>query len=286
MLKILRKNLQNVHKEIGCCPEGWLRVETHGKHVKFFQVTVGCRRGIGKKPDTIRALTRKKFLEIQKKHIEEDIKQIEKIAGKFCSYDFGSILDETKACYKNLPDEYFDWTESGTGTETTVPAALRCSIENNTLSDFQREEIREIQRQWANTPYRKSDKNPAGRKKVTSRGLKVRSKSEVIIAELLYKHDVPFRYEQLIFVGGGTVLAPDFTFLNVLQGEIYWEHAGMPDNPEYRKRHFWKRGIYESMGIYPWKNYIETYDNEKGSCDADLIEAEICNKLLKRLMLK
>lgn len=290
LVENLRENLQKTTKELELCPEGRLRKEKSGKYTKYIHETAASKQGIGRKPELIRALTRKKYLEIQKAHLENDISVLEKAGGKLKAYDFASMREETAAAFRGISEEYMDWSErplknGGSGTPE-ISRTLRHAIETKTLSASQVEEIREIQRAWAEAPYRMSDRNPERRTMTTSRGLKVRSKSEVIIAELLYKYDVPFRYEQLLFVGGNVVLAPDFTFLNVIDGEHYWEHAGMLEDPEYLKRHLWKKGIYESVGIYPWKNYIETYDNEEGSCDADIVEAEIRGKLLKRLLLK
>jgi hypothetical protein len=39
----------------------------------------------------------------------------------------------------------------------------------------------------------------------------LRSKSEVIIANLLHEREVPFRYELPLFAGDGTLRLPDFT---------------------------------------------------------------------------
>jgi exodeoxyribonuclease V alpha subunit len=70
----------------------------------------------------------------------------------------------------------------------------------------------------------------------------VRSKSEVIISNLLHKGDIPFRYEQLLLAADGTPRLPDFTLTS--QGETYyWEHLGMMDQTtyanEWTRKHAW-----------------------------------------------
>jgi len=61
----------------------------------------------------------------------------------------------------------------------------------------------------------------------------VRSKSEVIIANMLFERDVPFEYEQPLFAPDGTFYLPDFTI--AVRGEKrYWEHLGRMDLPKYR----------------------------------------------------
>ena len=43
---------------------------------------------------------------------------------------------------------------------------------------------------------------PSSKRHTTSRGLKVRSKSELLIAEKLSEHGILFRYEQILEIGG------------------------------------------------------------------------------------
>ncbi|WP_174438031.1 AAA family ATPase [Azospirillum formosense] len=72
----------------------------------------------------------------------------------------------------------------------------------------------------------------------------VRSKSEVIIANLLHQHQVPFLYEQLLFAGDGTIHLPDFTV--TWGGEtFYWEHLGLLDQPSYAEDWARKQAWYD-----------------------------------------
>ena len=63
--------------------------------------------------------------------------------------------------------------------------------------------------QWALTKYIQSDYKPEEKIHTTSRGLKVRSKSELIICEIFYKYGIEFRYEEVIYINGRR-LEPDF----------------------------------------------------------------------------
>lgn len=76
----------------------------------------------------------------------------------------------------------------------------------------------------------------------------VRSKSEVIIANMLFEREIPFRYEVPLYAPDGTFYLPDFT-IN-WQGEAwYWEHLGMLHDEVYR--HHWetKQAWYEKHGF-------------------------------------
>ena len=67
----------------------------------------------------------------------------------------------------------------------------------------------------------------------------VRSKSEVIIANMLVNEDVPFEYEKPLYAPDGTMYLPDFT-VKFRGEEYYWEHVGMLDVPSY-KAHWEKK---------------------------------------------
>jgi exodeoxyribonuclease V alpha subunit len=72
----------------------------------------------------------------------------------------------------------------------------------------------------------------------------VRSKSEVIIANLLHKHETPFYYDKMLLAGDGTMRLPDFTV--TCRGETYyWEHLGLLDQTSYANEWARKRAWYE-----------------------------------------
>ena len=133
--------------------------------------------------------------------------------------------------------------------------------------------------EWALSDYVQSDYLPEEKIHTTSRGLKVRSKSELIICEIFYRYGIEFRYEEVMYINGRR-LEPDFTIRRRSDGKIfYWEHCGMMDKPRYRKRYFEKRELYEFCDIVPWDNMIFTYDKD-GSIDSNYIEAIVKTVLL------
>lgn len=97
----------------------------------------------------------------------------------------------------------------------------------------------------------------------TAKGERVRSKSEVIIADLLEREKIPYHYEKPIWLKGWRNVYPDFTVLNVLQRkEIYWEHLGMMDDPEYAEKAIQKIEMYQKNHIFPGDNLILTYETK------------------------
>lgn len=117
----------------------------------------------------------------------------------------------------------------------------------------------------------------------TIKGELVRSKSEVIIANMLYNYeksgDIKYYYEKELLLKDNSVRLPDFTIKTDLGDTWYWEHCGMMTDINYKMYWEAKKKIYEENGIIEGKNLIVTYDDEKGGIDTAKIE-EVINKYL------
>ena len=103
----------------------------------------------------------------------------------------------------------------------------------------------------------------------TTRDERVRSKSEVLIADALTRHNIPYRYEYPLQLRRATkdastiTLYPDFLCLNVrTRAEFYWEHLGLMDNPEYSNNAAGKLRLYTENGILAGRNLILTMETQ------------------------
>ena len=115
----------------------------------------------------------------------------------------------------------------------------------------------------------------------TARGERVRSKSEMIIADLLAKEGVPYRYEYPLELEGFGTVYPDFTVLDVIRRrEIYWEHLGMMDDTEYAENAVKKIDAYKRNGYFPGDNLIITQETRMFPIDQRSIVREIRQYLL------
>lgn len=86
---------------------------------------------------------------------------------------------------------------------------------------------------------------------LTSKGVAVRSMSELAIAEALTNAGVPYEYEKALTLGSQTRY-PDFTIEDEISGRtIYWEHLGMLDNKGYRGAWEKKLAWYMSNNVLP-----------------------------------
>lgn len=224
------------------------------------------RKGITKDTDMIRALARKEFLDKMTGILKHNIEALQKASDKIQDVDPKAIIESMTKAYKTLPPEYFFNEE-------------RFTIDHKLKGDEQLRMQRHIE--WANAPFEQSTLYPERKNKITSFGLKVRSKSEQLIAERLHDFGVPFRYECIIEIGTRRY-APDFTFQDAEMNLRYWEHAGFMNDYQYEQRHQAKLMDYRRAGIVPWDNLIVTYEND-GQLNMAMVDAIIKNEIIPRL---
>ena len=117
-------------------------------------------------------------------------------------------------------------------------------------------------RKWMDSPYERNMNHPENLIHKTSSGIHVRSKSEAMIALFLHTHQIPFRYECALNLGG-IILHPDFTILHPETSKIYyWEHFGLMDDNSYARNACTKLQLYAANGIVPSVQLITTYETK------------------------
>lgn len=114
--------------------------------------------------------------------------------------------------------------------------------------------------------YLGTNKHQLGRIYQAKDGTMVRSKSEVIISNLLNEHKIKYEYEHKLFYDGEHHIEPDFTIVLPDGKEIYWEHVGMLGFEEYDENWARKIDIYEKY--YPGQ-MIKTYETGVLSKEAE-----------------
>ncbi len=112
---------------------------------------------------------------------------------------------------------------------------------------------------WAREDYLSNPYQPENKKFRTQTGIYVRSKSEKIIADTLSAYQIPYRYEAALYLD--YTIYPDFTIRHPETGALYYyEHFGMVDDPDYRRKMLDKLDIYMRYGIFDLLYTIETKD--------------------------
>ena len=116
----------------------------------------------------------------------------------------------------------------------------------------------------------RSDWYAEGRVHEALTGDMVRSKSELIIANLLAERGISFEYEMPLLAPDGTMYLPDFSIVH--QGEKwFWEHWGMMSEADYRAHRQAKLAWYDEH--FPG-HLIETFESATLSRDAARIVEE------------
>ena len=97
----------------------------------------------------------------------------------------------------------------------------------------------------------------------THKNEKVRSKSENLIANLLYQKNVPYHYEYPLKLKNGVTVHPDFYCLNRRTRQaFYWEHFGMMTSRDYANDFVQRLSQYSQNNIFPGKNLLITTESD------------------------
>lgn len=140
-------------------------------------------------------------------------------------------------------------------------------------------------RMWYDEEYEGNTFHPENLKYETEQGELVRSKSEMIIANILYQHkeNILYKYERPLEIrmdGNVKVIYPDFTIMNLHTGRVvYWEHAGRMDDPYYANEFVKKINGYSANDLLPGRDVMITFETLGNPLDVSVVKRvvkEIC----------
>ncbi len=108
----------------------------------------------------------------------------------------------------------------------------------------------------------------------TEKGHLVRSKSELVIANMLYRMDIDYEYER---VCEGSIesgrMRPDFSFITPDGDLIIWEHLGLLDRMDYKQGWEWKRNWYEINGFIDGETLFTSTESAGQGLDSGKLSA-------------
>lgn len=141
----------------------------------------------------------------------------------------------------------------------------------------------EFRKQWEAVTYEPGWFKDGTAVYITDRGERVRSKSEQLIANLLFRLGIPYRYEypiEVIVNGRRKIWRPDFTILDVRnRKELYLEHFGKLDDQEesdnYARNAFGKMKVYEENGMFEGGCMIYSFETGKAPLDINYLERKL-----------
>ena len=185
--------------------------------------------------------------------IEKEIKLLEKIEK------FEALEKKNKMQIENLYDSL--------------------SLERKALVEPMYISNEEYAKKWQEEPYTKKPFLDGVAEIYTDRDERVRSKSEKILADRLFKRGIPYKYECPIMLNN-RIIHPDFTVLNVKsRKEIYWEHMGMMDNKEYALGAVKRIDDYGKNGICVGDNLILTFETS-----VSLLKTQDIDQMIDRFL--
>lgn len=239
--KHLESVIATLQKQIASAPDGHLVCCHHGHYYKCYQSDGHTRQYI---PKSRRFLAEQLALKTYRTYLLQEAQQEKKAMDSYLHLHQEALPSQNLLlipAYSDLLSGYF-----------------------RPLSD----ELNE----WMHASYEHNEKHPENLVHKTLSGHLVRSKSESMIASLLYTNHIPFRYENILTLDG-TSIYPDFTIRHPKTGKkFYWEHFGLMDDPSYAKHTASKLQLYISHEIIPTISLITTYETQQSPLTAEVIQ--------------
>ena len=253
--KVLRNGIKIAERDKKTFPEGHLRISRTNNQIRYYEAADGPtpdEKYISvKNMKLIRRLAQKTYNKTFLRNAKNELEDIEKLLKVFNKADADSCFTNLSSDRQNLIVPYI------------IPDHLYA-------------------KEWQSQNFQSNSYMPENIKYDTRRGEKVRSKSEAILADIMFELGIPYHYEKPLIISGGIVRYPDFTMLNVkTREEIYMEHFGLLDDEEYRRGCLDKLDEYRKNGIFPGKNLIFTYETSENPVDIKGIK-EMLKELFDR----
>lgn len=127
-------------------------------------------------------------------------------------------------------------------------------------------------RKWMGKPYNRKSFKKDMPVYLTLKGERVRSKSEVIIADRLYANGIPYKYEYPLKVGK-KIIHPDFSIFRLSDcNVVYHEHCGKMDDDTYLEDLVQRVNDYNEEGIIQGDRLFFSFETAKTPLDVRTID--------------
>jgi len=243
---LINEIIKQIEKKLKTLPEGGLSIK-HISNKTYFYLT-GTEDG-----ERLIKQNEKQLLSdlVQKRYLKQVLKSSRKEAD---------ALQKLQNEYPSLPAEDIYDQLSGD---------LKKYAKRIGLADDQ------YVRKWENKTYDPKPFKDGYPVYLTMKGERVRSKSEVIIADRLYANGIPYKYECPLIIGN-EVIHPDFSILRVSDRKVvYLEHCGKADDPEYQEDMVPRINKYILAGIYEGEKLFLTFEADGTPLDVRVLDAMI-----------
>ena len=243
---IVLNTIKAIEQKINCFPDGRITIKHHNSASNYYLQNENGQKYLNKSDKLIGEL-------IQKEYLQNVLDALKREA---------LFLETALSHYPILTaEEVF----------ATLPPDRQVYAKPIILSDEQFVE------RWLSQPYKRKPISSEAPAFITMKGDKVRSKSEMIIADRLWINGIPYKYECPLKIGN-KVIHPDFTILRISDRKtLYHEHCGMMDNQEYSDDIVNRINLYASTKITIGDNLFLTFETAAAPLNTSLLD-ELINK--------
>ncbi|MBO4326947.1 MAG: hypothetical protein J5950_06725 [Clostridia bacterium] len=249
-MQLIERVIDRVCSQLSIMPRGKLLVSQNQGYSRFHFIdgAKGAKKEYLHKGDLrIPVLTNKKYLEKVLKRARAEKKRLQTFLDKSGSY-FEDSQQEIPDVIKEHIVSFVQNDEAFINNWTTERSDI--------LQKYQENKIYE-----------------------TERGDMVRSKSEVIVANMLYRSKIPYKYEKRLILPDKGFVYPDFTVLDISsRQEVYIELFGMMGDTDYCRDALLKINRYADNGIVIGDRLLPVFESAEVP-----LEIHTVNAIIERL---
>ena len=270
----IEEMIRKLDKFLSIAPDGYLKWQHRGGKTYYYHQYIIKEKTVDSKNKTVKDsknnTTKDSNRKCKRKYIKQDSLFAQDLARKQYYQTVKTALENKLSELKiflaiNATDELKDIYNMLSDERRNLVKPIKTSVE-------------EQLDKWKEETYEKSSMYIENLKYETEQGELVRSKSEVIIANILYKHrnDILYKYERPLTLDidrKRKTIYPDFTIINVHTGKIvYWEHAGKIDDEYYAGEFVKKINSYIANDLLIGKDVIVTFETQDNSLDIGIVK--------------
>lgn len=240
---LITKTIENIEKKLKALPAGWINVRYQNGKVYYYHAKYKSKDRFLTKGDEVllKQLLQKYYLKKVLKAAKNELLALSKMLNIYPA---------------DLPEEMFE----------KLPEELRSGVEPIILGNEQ------DAREWMEEPYVGKPFKDDAPVYMTIKGERVRSKSEVMLADRLFFRGVPYKYECPIMIDG-IVIHPDFSMKRMSDNKIiYHEHCGKMDDPEYYSDLVERINLYNQAGIMQGDRLTFSFETSDKPLDIRVID--------------
>ena len=239
--ELLSRSINDIEKKIRLFPEGWVSIRSRNDRYYYYLSGYNSDDKYLKDKEQIDTLLQKDYLKKVLRQAKRELSAIEKMSKLYPS---------------TLAEDVFEQLSEGRKSHIKPI---------NVYDDA-------YAQKWMEAPYKRKPFKKDMPEFYTTKGERVRSKSEIIIADRLRANGIPYRYECPLKVGK-KIIHPDFTILRMSDRKIlYHEHCGKMDDPKYIEDMLTRGKDYSLEDILLGDRLFYTFESDTTPLDVAMLD--------------